>query len=263
MPTEDTKYTADTDCTSNFTCTNDLAPDVAVSPAKSAAPGCHSNTTTRSSDATVVVGSLKRASQMTKLHNDIKDEITRHRFNPSYSDLEDTVAGKPIDFSKSMARIKENLRRLTGYTLPVNAGDLMRASDIQTAYQRLNTAQNTCICVERCTCNARTAEVGCECDPRCSGVSDNTCECVTVCDCETRNACECDDHCGHRSGAYCIDGKCGCESRTGPGWGTTCPARCTCNSNNVTECQSRCDCDTRTTVECKCNVRNVCSAYVV
>jgi hypothetical protein len=305
MQTENTGYTAGTDCNLNFNCVYDSAVDAGgnpaeVSPASSRCTcntrggewkpslscpfhitlvdqvdyndnTCYSNTTTASADSTVAVGTPKKASQMQSLHTAIKTEIARRRINTSYDDIVAT-AGETINFSDSMARIKANLYRLTGFTLNVNAGDLMLASDIQTAYTKLNTAQDGCVCVERCTCNARTS-----CVARTSAIDDIglATDCYTRCNCdchEVSSNCTCDSHnppeCTCNSYCSCNTydwdhhtwvqnmSACGCDS--------DCPARCTCDCDAVSTscvCNTRCTCDTRESVECKCNIRENCGSF--
>jgi hypothetical protein len=276
--TENTEYTVNTTCPGNYGCTNDSAA-TDIDPATGVA--CFSNTTAKSSDTTVKSGAPKKASQMQALHTAIATEIIRHRVSPKHVSIDAAVGGQ-ISFEKTMKRIKENLTRLTGYELPVDVGSLMKASDIQTAYQKLNTAQEECICVNRCTCNARA---NCPARTAEDGTVEKACACNTVADCKARCSCNCD---AVDSSCKCNVTSCRCASRRTwavTGWchcdtdcdcngrcncNTDCKSRCNCNCNakessclnNTVTCASRCGCVTRTTVECTCNIRTACASFV-
>ena len=264
---------ANTGCPGNYTCENDKAGGT-IDPAQST--GCYLvNAGKQSADATVSKGTPMKAQQMQDLHRAIVDDAARRRLEPKYTTI-DAKAGSVASFDGTMKRIKENIQRLTGYELAVNKGDLMRAADIQTAYQKLNTSEDLCVCVERCTCNARAnanAGSGSETLPV-SGNVGGPCQCntrvATTCTCESRctcyNKCNCDGDCNcagrtHWGTCCTCNNRCGCDSR-----GCECVAQyaagCQCLAATDVQCAVRCGCNARTSVNCACNIRNVCPKFV-
>jgi hypothetical protein len=238
----------------NFSCSGDTS-GANILPASSS--GCISVTAGKSSsDNSVQPGTAARANQIQSLHDLIVEDTQRRRMSPPHTTI-NAGTNVEISFDDTMARIKANLTHLTGHTLAVNKGDLLRAADIQVAYEQLRRSQASCVCINRCTCNARTAtrdnvrETTSEVSNQCP--SNQRCDEVSI-------GCHCRSRCGTVTGLGCW-GVCDCDSR-----GCTCNAqvadclcvaRTTITCNQVCTCDTRCSCDARTSVECNCNIRTV------
>lgn len=232
-------------CSANFYCVNDTV-----------GPTIETNNTLyhlrnagkESEDLSVQKGSLMKAQQINKLDEGIRNDTYRRRLQPKHTTTVNAQTGQEILYDETIKKIKENLYRITKYELPVSKNSLARADDIQDAYQKLRNSENTCVCNERCTCNARGGEnLGCQCNTR---TSQPTCICNTDCQCNSRCPC----NCNNRTGGCHSKKTCSCESVI-----TNCSNR---TSAPLIVCESRCNCDARTTVECACNIRNVCLSFI-
>ncbi|MDR2410617.1 MAG: hypothetical protein LBE13_21240 [Bacteroidales bacterium] len=246
------KASASTACPTNFDCTGDKVGG-SITPAASG--GCISDAAVNSvKDSGITAGSPIKRSQVLKLHEDIVAETRRQRANPQYQSIGGSL-GDQINWDDTMSRIKQNLKKLTGQDIPVEQGSLIEASDIDEAYRLLNIAQSTCVCDNRCTCNARgpdcTTVINCN-NNESAYAGGPACECDTVMYCSCDNRCHCNNQCScdERNGCW---GNCDCNGRTGtplPDYGQT------------TTCKTRCACNIRETVECACNIRTPCVQFV-
>ena len=242
--TENTGFTAGTDCPANYGCTNNTDP-AGISPASGTA--CISDTAIHYTDASVAAENPIKNAQITNLHSAVTGEFARRRLTPKYSTIS-AGTGNKIVYSQTLSRIKDNLARLGINITGAAQGQKMVASSLTGAITGLNTSQDICTCVTRCTCNARAADTStCDCDARCA-CNSNT----AGCNCDSRCACNNEWAGDGWSGCRC-NGDCSCDNR--------CACDCDAQTSSCS-CDLRCTCNTRTSVECSCNIRNVCTAFV-
>jgi len=265
MP-EDIHTAVNTQCPSNFTCTNNTSGTTSIAdfvPAGAVTmPACLNNASATSLTAAsfdgIALNTPIKASQFNAAQQTIQNELTRRSI--SAANTTTVAVNQKIVLSNSFSALQANLTRL-GY--PIAAGDLpvagsskITVTNFTKVAEKINASTGECTCKTRCTCNARGDNTNQT--PAPANIND-----TAGVDCQSRCACNCNAQ-TTGTNTYCIcDGRCTCHTHTASTncncvSHCTCNTRCTCNCNLV---NTSCVCNLRATVQCTCNIRNVCATF--
>lgn len=282
---ENIGFTSGSTCESNYSCEGDTVGGKIIPATNDRYFSQEAARPHSSKPSSINVGQPIYLSQIKNLNADIVKDTERRRMTPTHTTI-DAKVGEEIFFDNTMGRIKANLKHLVNFEIAAKKHDTMQVLHMQEAYDQLNRSQAACVCVQRCTCNARTLQAGCTCYGRCN------CDCDRVAD-----DCACDNRCGSECSSRGTI-TCGCWNRCG--CETDCRNRCACNvdsidslkcysdtcpsdnsscsghtggsctnrtagavacpdqiPNGYCHCNTRCNCNARTSVSCVCNIRRV------